>query len=264
VPAGVPAEQRDEHALLILSTDESTRVLSTGDQLQEVTDQFEVRSDRATLDTFNLFSRAKIAQVHSRGLRLLEGAQVVQDIDLEPDEPAVVASSAADPYVVLLLANGAVQLLTCRADVQMLSVARIFRRAACRRAAQLAGGTDAGDCGGSVRAPNDAARAGSVRAAHAERARRRRRRCAHVGARRNVTRRRRRQRWRRRHKTGRNDRRGGGAGALWRCGATTSSASAASTTASRRLSRRNQWWRRSRWWSTRTSASRTKRRTFCL
>jgi hypothetical protein len=118
VPAGVPAEQRDEHALLILSTDESTRVLSTGDQLQEVTDQFEVRSDRATLDTFNLFSRAKIAQVHSRGLRLLEGAQVVQDIDLEPDEPAVVASSAADPYVVLLLANGAVQLLTCRADVQ--------------------------------------------------------------------------------------------------------------------------------------------------
>jgi hypothetical protein len=125
-PEGSAPDRHHEHALLILSTAEQTRVLSTGDQLQEVTDQFEVRSDRATLDTFNLFSRAKIAQVHSRGLRLLEGAQVVQDIDLEPDEPAVVASSAADPYVVLLMANGAVQLLTCRADVQMLSVARIF------------------------------------------------------------------------------------------------------------------------------------------
>ena len=55
-------DDRDAHSLIVLSTPTVTRVLSTGQQLQEVSEQYEFVNGFATLNAFNLFGRTKIAQ----------------------------------------------------------------------------------------------------------------------------------------------------------------------------------------------------------
>lgn len=57
--------------------------------------------------------------MYARGVRLLDGTQVVQDIKFERSDASIVASSAADPHVLLLHADGTLSLLTCRADVEV-------------------------------------------------------------------------------------------------------------------------------------------------
>jgi hypothetical protein len=86
------------------------------------TRQYDVRRDRATIAVATLFGGAKLCQVHSGGLRLLDGHSLVQEVTLDAHEAPVVAAAAADPHVVLLLADGTLVLHTCRADVQMLAL----------------------------------------------------------------------------------------------------------------------------------------------
>lgn len=62
-----------------------------------------------------------MVQVYERGLRLLDGAKMTQDLSIvsaklegnvgQSDNLQVVGASIADPYVVLLITDGTVQLV---------------------------------------------------------------------------------------------------------------------------------------------------------
>lgn len=100
-------EEAEYHAYLLLSEEEQTRVIA-GDGLDELSNEetdFNVAAP--TVDAGNLFEQTRIVQVHQHGLILLDGVKATQRIST-PGQ--IAAASIADPYVLVLMADGALRL----------------------------------------------------------------------------------------------------------------------------------------------------------
>jgi len=120
------AEAADSHhAYLILSTAVSTMVLETKEELELVTDKMNFVTDAPTLCAGNILSNSKIVQVYGGGVRVMSGAQVLQNISAEemcaelkltaPEVGEAVRIKAAcicDPFVVVLMSEGTLFMLS--------------------------------------------------------------------------------------------------------------------------------------------------------
>lgn len=56
------------------------------------------------------FFRCRVVQVYARGARILDGAFMTQDL-LISESSSVLSVSIADPYVLLRMSDGSIQLL---------------------------------------------------------------------------------------------------------------------------------------------------------
>lgn len=117
------AAEEEFHAYLIISLESRTMVLETGETLGEVTETVDYYTEGATIVAGNLFSRRRVVQVYSRGVRLLDGAYMTQELRIEApslkadissksENVCVAYASIVDPYVLLKMTDGTVQLVT--------------------------------------------------------------------------------------------------------------------------------------------------------
>ncbi|MCD7460770.1 hypothetical protein HAX54_044384 [Datura stramonium] len=115
------AEEEDEyHAYLIISLESRTMVLQTANNLEEVTENVDYYVQGTTLAAGNLFGRRRVIQVFAHGARILDGAFMTQELSFKAsnvesgsgsDSSIVASVSIADPYVLLRMTNGSLQLL---------------------------------------------------------------------------------------------------------------------------------------------------------
>lgn len=102
----------EQHAFMILSQEDSTMILQTGREINEL-DQSGFSTQGPTIYAGNLGNNKYILQVTQMGVRLLQGPEQVQHIPLDLGSPLIHAS-AADPHVVILTEDGQLILLTLR------------------------------------------------------------------------------------------------------------------------------------------------------
>ncbi|XP_012228183.1 cleavage and polyadenylation specificity factor subunit 1 isoform X1 [Linepithema humile] len=108
----IKTEAEGSHAFLILSQEDSTMILQTGQEINEV-DQSGFSTQGSTVFAGNLGANRYIVQVTQMGVRLLQGIEQVQHMPIDLGCP-IVHASCADPYVALLSEDGQVMLLTLR------------------------------------------------------------------------------------------------------------------------------------------------------
>lgn len=114
------ADEDEYHAYLIISLENRTMVLQTASNLEEVTENVDYYVQGSTIAAGNLFGRRRVIQIFARGARILDGAFMTQDLSFKSSnsetsvasEGATVSSvSIADPYVLLRMTDGSIQLL---------------------------------------------------------------------------------------------------------------------------------------------------------
>lgn len=124
------------HAYLIISLESRTMVLETVDVLGEVTESVDYYVQGSTIAAGNLFGRRRVVQVFARGSRILDGSFMTQDLSigapntesgLGSESSTVLFASIADPYVLLRMTDGSIQLLvgdpsTCTVSINIPSV----------------------------------------------------------------------------------------------------------------------------------------------
>lgn len=124
------AEDDEHHAYLIISLESRTMVLQTVSNLEEVTEHVDYFVQGRTIYAGNLFGRRRVIQVYSHGARILDGAFMTQDLNFRAtnSEAAMTVSSVsiADPYVLLMMTDGSIQLLvgdpsTCTMSINALT-----------------------------------------------------------------------------------------------------------------------------------------------
>ena len=108
----------NEDAYLILSLSNSTMILKTGEEIEEIGNNEEVGFylTGPTLSSGNLFEGRRIVQIFKLGVRLLNGCEIIQELVLEDDidvgglgvknNVTIVSIDILDPFVILLLSNG--------------------------------------------------------------------------------------------------------------------------------------------------------------
>eukprot|EP00850_Spirogloea_muscicola_P019364 SM000189S04081 [mRNA] locus=s189:256703:264318:+ [translate_table: standard] len=96
------------HAYLIMSLEDRTIVLETREDLAEVTDAVGYFSEGPTVAVGNFFGRRMVLQVFRNGVRLLDGPKLVQEVAVS----GVMRATVQDPYAVLQLVDGRLQLVT--------------------------------------------------------------------------------------------------------------------------------------------------------
>ncbi|XP_046747052.1 cleavage and polyadenylation specificity factor subunit 1 isoform X3 [Diprion similis] len=106
------AEADGTHAFLILSHEDSTMILQTGQEINEV-DQSGFSTQGTTVFAGNLGANKYIVQVTQLGVRLMQGLEQIQHIPMDLGCP-IVHASCADPYITLLSEDGQVMLLTLK------------------------------------------------------------------------------------------------------------------------------------------------------
>ncbi|KAE9464951.1 hypothetical protein C3L33_03130, partial [Rhododendron williamsianum] len=113
-------EDDEYHAYLIISLETRTMVLEAASNLEEVTETVDYYVQGSTIAAGNLFGRRRVVQVFARGARILDGAFMTQDLSFRApnseagagSETLTVSSVAiADPYVLLKMTDGSIQLL---------------------------------------------------------------------------------------------------------------------------------------------------------
>ncbi|KAJ9585289.1 hypothetical protein L9F63_002919 [Diploptera punctata] len=102
----------ETHAFMILSQHDSTMILQTGLEINEV-DNSGFSTQGPTVYAGNLGNNKYIIQVSQMGVRLLQGVEQIQHIPLDLGS-LIVHASSADPHVVILSEDGQVILLTLR------------------------------------------------------------------------------------------------------------------------------------------------------
>ncbi|EFA00240.2 cleavage and polyadenylation specificity factor subunit 1 isoform X2 [Tribolium castaneum] len=102
----------DKHAFLILSQEDGTMILQTGDEINEI-DNTGFATHIPTVYAGNLGNLKYIVQVTSSAVRLLQGINQLQHIPLELGSPIVHVTSV-DPYISLLTTDGQVITLMLR------------------------------------------------------------------------------------------------------------------------------------------------------
>ncbi|KAL1516840.1 hypothetical protein ABEB36_000686 [Hypothenemus hampei] len=102
----------DTHSYLILSQEESTMVLQTGQEINEI-DNTGFTTHQSTVFAGNLGNNRFEVQVTTSSVKLLQGAVQLQHVPMDLGSPIVQVSSA-DPYVSLMAADGQVITLMLR------------------------------------------------------------------------------------------------------------------------------------------------------
>ncbi|KAH7664725.1 cleavage and polyadenylation specificity factor subunit 1 protein [Dioscorea alata] len=136
-PSKITTEDDEYHAYLIISMESRTMVLETADDLGEVTERVDYYVQGSTIAAGNLFGRRRVVQIYGRGARILDGSYMTQELNfvVQNSEPAsnsdsftVSFVSIADPYVLVKMVDGSIQLLvgdpsTCTMSVNVPPIA---------------------------------------------------------------------------------------------------------------------------------------------
>ena len=92
------------HAYLILSRSDSTMILQTGQEINEL-DQHGFICSSKTILAGNLYNNKYIIQISSNSIRLIEGVKQVKNFPLDLGFP-IVSASLADPHCIVMTENG--------------------------------------------------------------------------------------------------------------------------------------------------------------
>uniref|UniRef100_A0A669BVD2 Cleavage and polyadenylation specificity factor subunit 1 n=1 Tax=Oreochromis niloticus TaxID=8128 RepID=A0A669BVD2_ORENI len=106
-----------KHGFLILSREDSTMILQTGQEIMEL-DTSGFATQGPTVYAGNIGDNKYIIQVSPMGLRLLEGVRQLHFIPVDLGSP-IVHCSVADPYVVIMTAEGVVTMFVLKSDSYM-------------------------------------------------------------------------------------------------------------------------------------------------
>ncbi len=98
------------HAFMVLSRSDSTMVLQTGQEINEL-DQSGFYTEGPTVYCGNIGVNQFIIQVYANGVRLLEGSSLIQNLPVELGS-SIVSVSRADPYLLAWTEDGQLVLLT--------------------------------------------------------------------------------------------------------------------------------------------------------
>ncbi|KAK2830086.1 hypothetical protein Q5P01_018017 [Channa striata] len=103
-----------KHGFLILSREDSTMILQTGQEIMEL-DTSGFATQGPTVFAGNIGDNKYIIQVSPMGIRLLEGVTQLHFIPVDLGSP-IVHCSVADPYVVIMTAEGVVTMFALKCD----------------------------------------------------------------------------------------------------------------------------------------------------
>ncbi|KAM9386109.1 cleavage and polyadenylation specificity factor subunit 1 isoform 2-T2 [Pholidichthys leucotaenia] len=106
-----------KHGFLILSREDSTMILQTGQEIMEL-DTSGFGTQGPTVFAGNIGDSKYIIQVSPKGIRLLEGVKQLHFIPADLGSP-IVHCSVADPYMVILTAEGVVTMFVLKSDSYM-------------------------------------------------------------------------------------------------------------------------------------------------
>ncbi|KAI3358341.1 hypothetical protein L3Q82_014785, partial [Scortum barcoo] len=106
-----------KHGFLILSREDSTMILQTGQEIMEL-DTSGFATQGPTVFAGNIGDNKYIIQVSPMGIRLLEGVTQLHFIPVDLGSP-IVHCSVADPYVVIMTAEGVVTMFVLKTDSYM-------------------------------------------------------------------------------------------------------------------------------------------------
>uniref|UniRef100_A0AAX7VPK3 RSE1/DDB1/CPSF1 second beta-propeller domain-containing protein n=1 Tax=Astatotilapia calliptera TaxID=8154 RepID=A0AAX7VPK3_ASTCA len=112
-----------KHGFLILSREDSTMILQTGQEIMEL-DTSGFATQGPTVYAGNIGDNKYIIQVSPMGLRLLEGVRQLHFIPVDLGSP-IVHCSVADPYVVIMTAEGVVTMFVLKSDSYMGKMHRL-------------------------------------------------------------------------------------------------------------------------------------------
>uniref|UniRef100_A0A8C7IBT0 Cleavage and polyadenylation specificity factor subunit 1 n=1 Tax=Oncorhynchus kisutch TaxID=8019 RepID=A0A8C7IBT0_ONCKI len=115
-PAPVEGDKK-KHGFLILSREDSTMILQTGQEIMEL-DTSGFATQGPTVFAGNIGDNKYIIQVSPMGIRLLEGVTQLHFIPVDLGSP-IVQCSVADPYVVIMTAEGVVTMFVLKTDSYM-------------------------------------------------------------------------------------------------------------------------------------------------
>eukprot|EP01083_Nonionella_stella_P062421 162286_1 len=104
------------HAYLLISQQNKTLVLSTQEELQQVTDTG-FYTEGLTILCGHILGRTRTVQVYEHGVRLLKNGEDLQDV---PVESPIAEAGLVDPYLVVRLTDGQVRLLTASTEDGLL------------------------------------------------------------------------------------------------------------------------------------------------
>lgn len=109
-----PEDEGQRHGFLILSREDSTMILQTGQEIMEL-DTSGFATQGPTIFAGNIGDGRYIVQVSPLGVRLLEGVNQLHFVPVDLGSP-LVHCAVADPYVVLLSAEGQICCLVLKSD----------------------------------------------------------------------------------------------------------------------------------------------------
>ncbi|XP_063041814.1 cleavage and polyadenylation specificity factor subunit 1 [Engraulis encrasicolus] len=107
-------DEKNKHGFLILSREDSTMILQTGQEIMEL-DTSGFATQGPTVYAGNIGDNKYIIQVSPMGIRLLEGVTQLHFIPLDLGSP-IVHCSVADPYVVIMTSEGLLTMFTLKTD----------------------------------------------------------------------------------------------------------------------------------------------------
>ncbi|XP_033987005.1 cleavage and polyadenylation specificity factor subunit 1-like [Trematomus bernacchii] len=110
-------DDKKKHGFLILSREDSTMILQTGQEIMEL-DTSGFATQGPTVFAGNIGDNKYIIQVSPMGIRLLEGVTQLHFIPVDLGSP-IVHCSVADPYVVIMTAEGVVTMFALKTDSYM-------------------------------------------------------------------------------------------------------------------------------------------------
>ncbi|XP_046690557.1 cleavage and polyadenylation specificity factor subunit 1 [Silurus meridionalis] len=110
-------DENNKHGFLILSREDSTMILQTGQEIMEL-DTSGFATQGPTVHAGNIGDNKYIIQVSPMGIRLLEGVTQLHFIPVDLGSP-IIHCSVADPYVVIMTAEGVVSMFALKTDSYM-------------------------------------------------------------------------------------------------------------------------------------------------
>ncbi|XP_048849144.1 cleavage and polyadenylation specificity factor subunit 1 [Brienomyrus brachyistius] len=116
-PPPEPTDDNRKHGFLILSREDSTMILQTGQEIMEL-DTSGFATQGPTVFAGNIGDNKYIIQVSPMGLRLLEGVTQLHFVPVDLGSP-IVQCAVADPYVVIMTAEGVVTMFVLKSDSYM-------------------------------------------------------------------------------------------------------------------------------------------------
>ncbi|KAF5903677.1 cleavage and polyadenylation specificity factor subunit 1, partial [Clarias magur] len=110
-------DEKNKHGFLILSREDSTMILQTGQEIMEL-DTSGFATQGPTVYAGNIGNNKYIIQVSPMGIRLLQGVTQLHFIPVDLGSP-IIHCSVADPYIVIMTAEGVVSMFVLKTDSYM-------------------------------------------------------------------------------------------------------------------------------------------------